>query len=457
MTLAEIRSLIDDSNDFGAALRFLEATPKPWSSEAHYLAGFCRVKLAAGSEDLRLAEREFTLALAGGFDRYWATFMRAQARWALGKHLAAMDDFAEATDAAHTPEALAGLSNAVHAVLRSRSRPRGRVGACLRAMSALIADVPGRVEQGSGATSDPTIVRADFGDFQAFVYAGDIAQRLAVSDRHEPDRTPTTPSAFIDSFSRGGDLLHLAIAVHLANGVRPAFLDIGANVGIDCIRAAHFARRLGVTLPIYAFEPGVMRHLLPWTLKANGLTDTVQFMPAAACERGGPVIMSAIPGMSVDNRSTESAAQGGRRPQTFLVDGVRLDDFVADHGPFDAIVVKLDTQGAEPGILRGFRETLGRIPVTLLTEFSPGAADPRERPAEMTRSLLATHDLFDVHTSRDRFDPIDAADTERHVAAVLSRPAPWTDLIALPRNAPWSNSLAARLESTLCAQPTPIA
>jgi FkbM family methyltransferase len=137
-------------------------------------------------------------------------------------------------------------------------------------------------------------------------------------------------------------------AFRAATAPGAAVLDVGANVGAYTLL---FGQWVGAAGRVYAFEPaGEARGALRGHVSLNGLTDTVEVVPAAVSASSGEAILvdEGIHGTS------RLAGAGGTTVAT-----VSIDDFCAERG-IHPTVIKVDVEGAELQALQGARRTLAR-------------------------------------------------------------------------------------------------
>jgi FkbM family methyltransferase len=233
-------------------------------------------------------------------------------------------------------------------------------------------------------------------------------------------------------FVRLNDLLvGAAIATHkewephvqreLSPLLRPGgcFVDVGANVGYFTLLAAS---RVGPGGRVVAFEPNPdNRHLLGQSLTANTFSN-VTIHPFAVADREAVMWLHRGKFNSLCWFTPEPTDR-----ESVEVRVVVLDDVLSDLSRID--VIKIDTDGAEPLILRGARELLRRHRPVIFLEYAPAnyPAVSRagvEEPLDELRGL--GYDLYLLTAGgpsgpRDNSEIVAAA-RERHI-----------DLMARPR------------------------
>lgn len=140
-------------------------------------------------------------------------------------------------------------------------------------------------------------------------------------------------------------------------------VDIGANIGYYTVLAG----RLGAQVMAFEPEPDNL-DLLRRNIRENDIESRVQVHDCALGEKTGSMTLH----IDAGNHGGHSFSAGN-----ILKDGgsldvpvARLDDVVAASGK-QVAVIKMDTQGAEAGILAGALQTLRRDRPVLLTEFWP--------------------------------------------------------------------------------------
>jgi FkbM family methyltransferase len=145
------------------------------------------------------------------------------------------------------------------------------------------------------------------------------------------------------------------------------YLDVGANIGLTTIPVA---RNPLVRCQAFEPDPTNFQHLRV-NVARNCHYDNVDLHNVALFDREETLTLELNPTNAGDKRIRRGSAKGAMQEQnweTKVVRSVRLDDQVSSFEP--PLVVKIDTQGAEPFVLSGGRECLSLAEV-LAIEFWP--------------------------------------------------------------------------------------
>ena len=170
-------------------------------------------------------------------------------------------------------------------------------------------------------------------------------------------RFPDTIQSYIYFFG----IWEPAITAYLASALQPGdtMIDIGANVGYDSLLAAHCVGPAGRVFAIEASP--VLFGLLRRNLALN---NTSQVIPShvAVCETAGDVPVFLHSGSNLGG-TTIVPAMAKRRDVRMeaTVPGRRLADIVPEEAVLSARLIKIDVEGAEWLVIRGFAELLPRL------------------------------------------------------------------------------------------------
>jgi FkbM family methyltransferase len=125
--------------------------------------------------------------------------------------------------------------------------------------------------------------------------------------------------------------------------------DLGANTGLHSLL---FSRLVGDSGQVFAFEPVPTNiDLIDSTIKLNGIRN-ITIIPKAISHIGGYVEFHLA-----DNKKQGFIARVGDTGTTMKVAATSLDEFVESGAPAPSFV-KIDVEGEEGQVLRGFSKTI---------------------------------------------------------------------------------------------------
>lgn len=157
--------------------------------------------------------------------------------------------------------------------------------------------------------------------------------------------------------------------------------DVGAQVGYFTLL---FARLVGANGKVLSWEPDPAIHpILRKNIEANNLARTVEAFETAVADtaRKASFYQVGVGGSLFDSEN---------RVGTTEAEVTSLDAFFAERNWQPVHVVKIDTEGAEPLVLRGMREVCRRNEdLKLVLEFSPANLDQAgSDPDELLTALV---------------------------------------------------------------------
>lgn len=171
----------------------------------------------------------------------------------------------------------------------------------------------------------------------------------------------------------------------LRNILRPGgtFVDVGANIGLMTVLAAHAVGPTGV---VYAFEPNPdCCERLQLHVVQNGLTQ-VHVHPVGLGEQDATLLLTRDTGSSVHGSFAPPADEATVVTRYSLP--IRRGDDLLGHAPSNRpMVVKIDVEGFECRALQGLAATIKNHTPTILTEVVP---------AHLTRAGSSVEELFDL-------------------------------------------------------------
>jgi FkbM family methyltransferase len=297
------------------------------------------------------------------------------------------------------------------------------------------------------------IFKDDFG--YRFTPEGSRNYRLTVKDYVPPDRTeqPVDPTVLFRREPYLANASSLILTHAWANGLTMSMIDIGASYGLESIAAARFVRRCGRTMRIVGFEPGIAGQLTELNVRLNHVADMVTIVRAAVGNFNGPMLLTGELGHTEHNRLVNPVED--QEVVCFPVEVVTLDRYLSEHGIDGPLVVKIDTEGAEPEVLDGMRRTLAERVVVLFVEYSPDSISDRVAPAAFLQRLAELGTVIDLNqggpTAKvgDGLRPVPPREFAAFAEEVRHRSCGWSDVLVLPYNLPDRETLLA----TLCKRP----
>lgn len=194
------------------------------------------------------------------------------------------------------------------------------------------------------------------------------------------------------------------------------FIDVGANIGTQTVYALNhgwFGRAIS-----FEPEPRNLR-LLKLNIAANKLNDQVTVVGAAVGAAAGSAVLNLHP----RNKGAHSIAiiPTHDSSETVTVEVRALGETLAGLGlsAGDVGLIWIDAEGAEPDVIEGMMDLIGRVPLVL--EYTPDRYDA-ERRARLARRLKENY------ATLHRLGPVAAA---AEPIAALDSIACRTDILVL--------------------------
>jgi FkbM family methyltransferase len=183
-----------------------------------------------------------------------------------------------------------------------------------------------------------------------------------------------------------------ALDTHLdAGGV---FLDVGAHIGMDSLRAAV---AVGPSGKVVAFEPNpITVDELRANVRESGATN-VNVQPIALTDREQELVLFDSRSTGNSGSSSLSARNAGDAGRPHKVRGRRLDDVVRELGLARVDLIKADVEGAELLVLKGSTETLTRFHPALVLEVVPRQLENMGASVNALESLIRSFGYGEGH------------------------------------------------------------
>lgn len=191
----------------------------------------------------------------------------------------------------------------------------------------------------------------------------------------------------------------------MARLLRPgmACVDLGTNFGWYSLLMAD---RIGPKGHLIGADANIrMVDLCRKSMSVNGFLDRSEIHHAAITDRMGDVTFSALEsymGSGSLKDMGDTATQFHDHTVTMTVPGQTLDALTKGRS---IDFMKIDCEGAEPGIIRGGTETLKSPDLQIFMEYAPGFYAPGEA-AEMIGTLANAGFSFFSIDAQARFEPM---------------------------------------------------
>ncbi len=222
---------------------------------------------------------------------------------------------------------------------------------------------------------------------------------VTVSDGSEPPLRLRVRS--VDEYNRATNAMHNEPGtlrwIRATVGPGDVFYDVGANIGLFALIAAH---RVGAGGRVVAFEPHAATvDALLRNVALNGLGNRVDVLSCALHRASGyrPFLyrsLQAASGLSQVDATRDPHAQDVAPVARELKPVAAVDDLVASETIRAPDVVKIDVDGNEPAVLAGMRTVLGgpRRPRSVQVEVNPeGRAELHELMADVGYGETSRH------------------------------------------------------------------
>jgi FkbM family methyltransferase len=200
--------------------------------------------------------------------------------------------------------------------------------------------------------------------------------------------------------------------------IRPGAVvfDIGANIGAHTL---HFARLAGPAGRVVAFEPtdfacAKLRANLALNPELAGRVAVEQLFLVADRTVTPPLTVPAS--WPVAREAGDLNAWHGRAQGSAAATAMTADDFCAQRGVDRIDFVKLDVDGHECAVLRGFRSNLARFRPVIVVEIAPFIyAGPKAQEFDEFIRFLAGLDYDFTDTNSGRAVSPDPAELRRTI------------------------------------------
>lgn len=168
------------------------------------------------------------------------------------------------------------------------------------------------------------------------------------------------------------------------------FIDVGANIGYYSLIAS---KQVGTEGRVIAFEPEPQNYAL---LKNNIELNQLDNVTAVNCGLGHePGKLELF--ISQENKGDHRCFDADKNRDAIEIE-IRTGDRVFSENTSDLHFIKMDTQGFEANIIKGFRDTISKNAhhLSMIVEFWPFALQENKTSARQLLDELREFD-FEVH------------------------------------------------------------
>jgi len=221
---------------------------------------------------------------------------------------------------------------------------------------------------------------------------------------------------------------------------RPVVLDVGGYIGTFCIPISLCAKADGWGVHIHSFEPGPTQELIKINVDLNGLSPHITVHDEAISDNDGYAIYAfrqdgIIGGQVFTENNTDTQC---------IVPTTTLNTFASRHlKATDNLVIKLDTQGHEPEIMKYATDIIARKQAVWLIEYMHWTGRKAFHDTVFSAYLLENFHTFD---SNGEMEPLDHEGMER-LLDKLEKSGNMTDLLLVPKAASFTEDVLAAIQS----------
>ncbi len=291
----------------------------------------------------------------------------------------------------------------------------------------------------------------DFGDIKLFMLKHDnLYERFIPDSRKNQSVRKYLTYAHNHGFpkplvGKGLNSLSYHLIDHLAgctDGI--TVLDVGCHAGAFGLRLANQMRCEGMKGQVVLFDIGLIHELVPKNILVNDLEGIARFEKLAVSGTSGPVNVYHDPGHSdgdnICHRNSDNSI-------SYPADAVRLSEYIRDKEIGGNLIIKIDTEGLEPLIIKDIKEVLEKHKTILVFEFTPSHFDRRESAADFINEILQDFLLFDIFYAicPTRLIEIKAENLANFITYVEHTEYAYTDVLCIPRKLDGLDHLRVRL------------
>jgi len=203
-----------------------------------------------------------------------------------------------------------------------------------------------------------------------------------------------------------------------------SIVDVGCQYGTLSMMLAHHIKQFHHNNVIFSFDCGIAGLLAKNNILLNQLQDIIHFEYKAVSNSNLPQLVFYDENFSGDNHIVK---RKGNTLPNYMVDGITLDSYFENFE--EDLLIKIDTQGAEPLVFKGMKKILDKKHPPILFEFVPSAYQLIQEPVDFLYSLPDGYHILNQNEKNHRLQRILQGEFETFVRDISSTKPYWTDIV----------------------------
>ena len=256
------------------------------------------------------------------------------------------------------------------------------------------------------------------------------------------------------SIMTGRNVIPILLEHYWTHKLNVSFIDVGCQYGHESILTGLYLKKQQKTTPIYCFDIGRTRELMPFNIALNGMEDIISFYPIGISDKCGPIIVYWEPGYSETNRMANPDFGVPRESFSYVMPATTIDAFCMEHQIETNLIAKIDVEGSERRVLHGMRETLKSKMISYIFEYGPhNYSQESGQGLDFLQEVSRTHQLILVGWlegtgigSSQQCLQISPEQLPKFAQYVSDHWGVWVDLLALPKNLPGMDEILKKTD-----------
>jgi len=289
------------------------------------------------------------------------------------------------------------------------------------------------------------VERIQLNEIQLFFFKNDLITTLQT----EEARNSLGAEMFSQEIMTGRNVIPILLEHYWNQELDVSFIDVGCQYGHESILTGLYLKKQQKRTPVYCFDIGRTRELMPYNIALNDMEDIISFYPVGVSDDCGPLVVYWEPGYSETNRMENPDFGVPRESYSYVMPGTTIDAFCREHQIRSNLIAKIDVEGSERRVLRGMRDTLQSRLVSFIFEYGPhNYSQESGRGLDFLREVTKTHRLILIGWlegagigSNQQCLQLNPKQLPKFAQYVNENWGTWVDLLALPKNLPGLDEL----------------